>query len=227
MSAAVTWCNVYGDPQRWDQQGPAAATLVRWVSDHLLNPHAGLGRPGPVCPFMRHTTTRQLLWAGAATGTDLSPEGMGEVMDDAFAVYARLRQENPVDSRGLALVTLFPELTRYELIDAVHRARKTQAVSAGLMLGQFYPGCTVPGLWNSDFHPLEAPVPMLVLRPMMSTDFPFLVARTEWLYAYFTRFAPDLPGKLRWSIAERMRVDGPDAGRITSLRMHSADEHAR
>ncbi|WP_327145499.1 DUF6875 domain-containing protein [Nocardia sp. NBC_01327] len=225
--SGVTWCNVYGEPQRWEQQGPAAATLVRWVSDHLLKPHAGLGRPGPVCPFMRHTTTRQLLWAGAATGTDWSTEGMQGVMDDAFAVYARLRQENPADSRGLTLVTLFPDLSRHELIDAVHRARKTQAVAAGLMLGQFYPGCTVPGLWNSDFHPLDAPVPMLVLRPMMSTDFPFLVARTEWLYAYFTRFAPDLPGKLRWAIAERMRVVGPEAGEITALRMHSAGEHAR
>ncbi|MEV6769245.1 DUF6875 domain-containing protein [Nocardia sp. NPDC051030] len=198
------------------------------MTDHLTRPHPELGRPGPVCPFIRNSATRHLVWAGSAVGGDTLPMArMHEVIDDAFEVYRRLLHENPTEARRSTLVTIFPELTRYELIDAAHRAHKTQAVTQGLMLGQFYPGCTVPGLWNRAFHPLDAPLPMLVLRPMMSTDFPFLVSRSDWLYAYFTQVAPDLPQALRWAIAEKMLVDGPEAGEITSLRVHSADEHAR
>ncbi|WP_051178386.1 DUF6875 domain-containing protein [Nocardia concava] len=224
----MRWFNVYQDPELWEQQGDAAGVLTQWVGDHLMRPHPDLGRPGPVCPFVRHSLTRRLFWAGLAEGgDDLPVEQMNLIVDDAFELYRQLRQQNPAEARGLTLVTVFPGLTRYDLIDAVHRDRKTEVVSQGMMLGQFYPGCSVPGLWDRDFHPLDSPLPMLVLRAMMSTDFPFLVARSDWLYAYFSQLAPDLPRNLRWSIAERMRVSESEAGEITALRAHSADEHAR
>ena len=132
-------------------------------------------------------------------------ERMHSVIDDAIDVYGELV---PGGRAHPALVTIFPGLTDCARIDEVHRARKTEVVWCGWMLGQFYPGCTVPGLWNRQFRPLDAPLPMLVLRPMTSADFPFLVARSEWLYAYLTRLAPDLPCRLRWEIAERMRTLG-------------------
>ncbi|WP_067686368.1 DUF6875 domain-containing protein [Nocardia jejuensis] len=226
--SGVTWWNVYEDPVRWERRSTEAGLLLRWITEHLSSPHPELGRPGPVCPFIRHSAARQLVWAGSAAGGDeLSAARMDHIVDDALDIYRALRSENPSGAERFTLVTIFPELTRYDLIDAVHRNRKSQAVSEGSMLGQFYPGCAVPGLWNREFHPLDSPVPMLVLRPMMSTDFPFLVARREWLYAYFTHIAPDLPRALRRSIAERMLVAGPGSDEITSLRVHSIDEHAR
>jgi hypothetical protein len=72
------------------------------------------------------------------------------------------------------------------------------------MLGQFYPGCDQPGLWNKDFHPLDAPIPMLVVRTMMSTDFPFLLARPEWMTAYVKKFAPSLPAHVRDAVVSRL-----------------------
>ncbi|WP_024799771.1 DUF6875 domain-containing protein [Nocardia sp. BMG51109] len=224
----LRWWNVYEDRASWERRHPAARVFARWVDEHLVRPHAELGRDGPVCPFVSHSATRRLVWAGLAPENDRSAESdVRRTIDDALEVHCALRGENPSEARGLTLVTMFPELTRFDLIDAVHRARKTEVVGQGLMLGQFYPGCAVPGLWNHDFRPLDAPVPMLVLRTMMSTDFPFLAARSDWLYAYLTRMAPNLPGKLRWAIAERMRVDGPAAAEITALRAHAPGEHAR
>ncbi|AYF75401.1 hypothetical protein D7D52_17775 [Nocardia yunnanensis] len=224
----MRWFNVYEDAANWERQGPEAPILTRWVSDHLMRPHPALGRPGPVCPFVRQSMTRRLFWAGLAEGGDsLTADRMHRIVDDAFDLYRALRQENPGEARGLTLVTVFPGLTRHDLVDEVHAERKTEVVAEGMMLGQFYPGCPVPGLWDRDFRPLDAPLPLLVLRSMMSTDFPFLAARTDWLYSYLSRVAPDLPHPLRRSIAERMRVPESEAGDITALRAHSPDEHAR
>ncbi|NUS45680.1 MAG: hypothetical protein HOQ24_18565 [Mycobacteriaceae bacterium] len=224
----MQWCNVYAEPDRWRRQDPTAAVLTRWIADHLFLPHPQLGRPGPVCPFVRHSANRQLLWAGCApSGAALSESRLHRIVDDASELYRELRRERPTDSRLLTVISAFPGLTSYDVIDSVHRDRKSEVVADGLMLGQFYPGCPVPGLWNREFRPLQAPVPMLVLRPMMSTDFPFLAARTEWLDAYLTRFAPDLPRRLRHSIAESMLVTGDAVDDITGLRAHAADEHAK
>ncbi|MCX4092260.1 DUF6875 domain-containing protein [Nocardia sp. alder85J] len=226
--SGTCWWNVYDDLERWDRLDPAAGRLTRWVDDHLVRPHPELGRDGAVCPFVRYSSTRRLFWAGMVPGGDtLTVPEIDAVVDEAIGIYRGLRGEHPSDVRSLTLITMFPGLTRTDRIDEVHRARKPEVVAKGWMLGQFYPGCAVPGLWNHEFHPLDAPVPMLVLRKMMSTDFPFLVGRTDWLYSYFTALAPDLPKKLRWAVAKRLRIEGPAVEDITSLRVHLPEEHAR
>ncbi|WP_280397877.1 DUF6875 domain-containing protein [Nocardia carnea] len=221
------WHDVYDDAARWTAEHPDAAVLVRWIADYLGRPHPELGRAGPVCPFVRQTADHHALWAAVVRGgDDLTAEQISATVLDAHELYNRLRAGDS-DNRRLTTVTVFPGLTRHDRIDAVHRRHKTAVVHDGLMLGQFYPGCRVPGLWNAEFRPLDAPLPMLVIRPMMTTDYPFLVARTDWLYAYFGKVAPQLPRALRWSIAERMRVPEAEAGAITALRVHDGDEHAR
>ncbi|MQY20057.1 DUF6875 domain-containing protein [Nocardia macrotermitis] len=224
----VRWRRLYRDRDSWARLDPAAADFTRWVDGHLTHPHPDLGRDGPVCPFVHTGVAHGLLWAGLADGGDgLDTADLRRIVADALAQYRELCAEDPDRVRQLALVTLFPGLTRYERIDAAHLACKSEVVRHGFMLGQFYPGCGVPGLWNREFHPLDAPVPMLVLRPMMSTDYPFLAGRAEWLYAYLTHLAPDLPRRLRWAIAERMLVEGAAVADITALRAHARDEHAR
>ncbi|MBO0854866.1 MAG: hypothetical protein J2P18_14025 [Nocardia sp.] len=231
--SGVWWSGIYRDRSCWDRLDPAAATFTRWVDEHLLHPHPDLGRDGPVCPFVRAGITHDLLWGAVVECADLEgtdafvTQQLHRITEDALEIYREVRSEYPDRARRSALITLLPDLTDYQRIDAAHRAYKSEAVREGLMLGQFYPGCRVPGLWNRDFRPLDSPVPMLVLRPMMSTDYPFLAGRADWLYAYFTHVAPDIPRRLRWAIAERMVVEGASVADITALRAHSPDEHAR
>jgi hypothetical protein len=224
----MRWRRVHRDRAGWDRLDPAAAAFTRWVDRHLMRPHPDLGRDGPVCPFVRTGVVHGLMWAGLAEGGDrLGMPELRRILGDALDEYRDLCTGHRDGARQTALVTLFPGLTCYDQIDAAHLACKSEAVRDGFMLGQFYPGCDVPGLWNRDFRPLDAPVPMLVLRPMMSTDFPFLAGRADWLYAYFSHLAPDLPRRLRWAIADRMLVEGAEVADITGLRAHSRDEHAR
>ncbi|GAA5041376.1 DUF6875 domain-containing protein [Nocardia callitridis] len=225
VRTGIEWRDIYDDPADWASRHHCAEALDTYFRAQLTAPDPNLGRDGPVCPFVRRAITEHTLWASVVPG-EPTADAMAEAVDDAVEVYREVDAgaERP---RIMAVVTVFPDLTGYESIDAAHLARKSGVVERGLMLGQFYPGCAVSGLWNRDFHPLDAPLPMLVIRKMMSTDFPFLAARSEWLYAYFSTVAPDLPRRLRRSMSELLRVDATAADAVTDLRQHSSGEHAR
>ena len=56
------------------------------------------------------------------------------------------------------------------------------------MLGDFHPFSQSPGIHNPDFRPLKSPIPMLVIRHMVISDWLFLLEKNEWLQAWFARF---------------------------------------
>ncbi|TQF68311.1 hypothetical protein FK531_14530 [Rhodococcus spelaei] len=224
--SGTDWISLFDDEGRPVRRDRDAAALTRWVIDYLIEPHEELGRGGPVCPFVKQSVVHGTFWAGFVPGVALTVDQMSPVIADALHTYLELPDGNH-DSSPHTLVTVFPSLGDGHTVEVVHAAFKSRFVEKGLMLGQFYPGCRQSGLWNKDFHALDAPLPMLVVRKMMSTDYPFLVGRREWLFSYFSHFAPVLPVRLRWAMAERMQLDADSAKAIADLRMHGIDEQAR
>ena len=99
-------------------------------------------------------------------------------MNDLFPV---LPPERGPGAKLKAVLAVFPDVTEYDDLEAVQRNQKTKFVEQGLMLGQFYPGCTVAGLHNPEFPALDSPLPLLAMRQMAPTDFAFLNARHEWI----------------------------------------------
>ncbi|MGW4330981.1 DUF6875 domain-containing protein [Nocardia sp. NPDC004573] len=197
-----------------------------WVRGYLVLPHEDLGRDGPVCPYVKPAVSHHCLWSAFVTGdVELTVERMISVVDDALDLFAGLARPAVAAAPQAALLVVFPDLTEYARVDAVHSVRKDRAVAESLMLGQFYPGCLQPGLWNRNFRPLDAPLPMLVVRNMMPSDYPFLVGKSEWLFAYLSRFGHALPARLRRSIAEYLfRSVNGTASAITDHRVHSAED---
>ncbi|MFE6925792.1 DUF6875 domain-containing protein [Nocardia sp. NPDC057663] len=175
-----------------------------WAKDYLTQPLDEIGRDGPVCPYVRPSMRRDLIWVGRVAGVQPWPAYVRLVLSDALELFPKL----PPDDGGAAvlrcMVTALPDLHDYSLIDDLHDELKSEFVERGLMLGQFYPGCSQPGLWNKDYHPLDAPIPMLVVRTMMATDFPFLLSRPEWMSAYVKKFAPALPAHVRNIVVDRL-----------------------
>ncbi|RJO72402.1 hypothetical protein D5S18_24395 [Nocardia panacis] len=179
-----------------------------WARTYLTGTSPELGREGPVCPYVGPAIRRDLMWVGRIPGSRPWPEFIRLVLADALELYPKLPPTEGGATVLRTLVTVFPGLRDYSLIDELHAELKSEFVAQGFMLGQFYPGCAQPGLWNKDFHPLDAPVPMLVVRPMMATDFPFLLERTEWMSAYVKKFAPALPAHVRHAVVSRLMA-GP------------------
>jgi hypothetical protein len=181
-----------------------------WVRTFLMRPHAELGRSGPVCPYTAPSLAKNLFWVGVVEGADISVEQMSAIADDVIDAYAQIPPQAGQEAIFKAIVVVFPDVTDYSVIDKVQRAGKDRVIQQGMMLGQFYPGCVESGLWNPDFRPLDAPYPMLAIRQMVGTDFPFLTSQREWLTAYMKRFAPAVPSTVRTTIIERMLPVGSD-----------------
>jgi len=183
---------------------PSAPTVRRWAVEYLCHPHRDLGRRGPVCPFAGPSITRRLFWAAFVPGTDVGEDRMRAIADDLAELFPALPPDTGADAALKAVVVVFPDLTDYELIERVQNERKSDFVVQGLMLGQFYPGCTVSGLRNSEFQALDAPLPMLAVRHMVGSDFPFLTTDREWVLAYLKKFAGSVPSSVRSEIAEKL-----------------------
>ncbi|MFZ2526752.1 MAG: DUF6875 domain-containing protein [Rhodococcus sp. (in: high G+C Gram-positive bacteria)] len=180
---------------------PCAGELRRWAVDFLCRPHEDLGRTGPVCPFAGPSITRRLFWAAFVPGTDIGDDRMRAVADDLAELFPELPPDSGADAALKAVVVVFPDLTAFDAIERVQNERKSDFVLQGLMLGQFYPGCTVSGLRNNEFRALDAPLPMLAVRHMVGSDFPFLADHRDWVLAYLKKFAGSIPSSVRTEIA--------------------------
>ncbi|MGQ4600557.1 DUF6875 domain-containing protein [Nocardia sp. R6R-6] len=189
---------------------PRAAELRRWALEYLCQPHPDLGRPGPVCPYTSRAIAQRCLWASFIPGRDIHRERITAIVDDLYDLFPALPPRDEPDSKLKAVLAVFPDLTEYADIETVQHDQKTRFVERGLMVGQFYPGCTVPGLRNPGFPALDAPLPMLAIRHMAPTDFPFLSTRHEWVDFYLKLFAPAIPRFIATTMSDRL-VRAPDA----------------
>lgn len=183
---------------------PLVYSVYDWVINFLSQPHPALGRKGDVCPYTAGSVRSCKFWIAEVDHTSLTVATAQVLIEDALEVFESIAAHESTDRKLVTTVIVMPHVTTFDAIDTVQKSMKSLFVSKGLMLGQFYPGCNEPGLWNSDFRPLDAPYPMLAIRHMVPSDFPFLVNDVEWTKAYLKRFAPELPSKARNLAAEAL-----------------------
>jgi hypothetical protein len=172
---------------------------ARWIREFLSRANPDLGRSGPVCPFVKPALDNGLVWLTARHGLPTPEQLNTTVMMYRDFFLAR----EPLTGKDAGLETIlmvFPDIAvslAPWLIDATQARLKPEFVSHGLMIGQFHPRCDEPGLWNDDFRPLRAPYPMLVIRHMVVTDFPFLKHDAQFVQSYMQSFGGDIPTRLQ------------------------------
>jgi hypothetical protein len=193
------------DPLAWYQ-----AEIREWATQYLSAPHPDLGRDGPVCPFTAPSINKGMFWVGCVDRPDITADEIESTVSGMVARFHRLPPTEGPDVLLKATLILFPTVTSYEIIDQAQRRLKDKFVAKGLMIGQFYPGCAEPGLWDPQFRPLQSPIALLAIRHMVSNDFPFLAAKTEWIESYLKRFAPSIPSAIRNTLATRLGAQKPN-----------------
>ncbi|WP_144627352.1 DUF6875 domain-containing protein [Arthrobacter woluwensis] len=182
--------------------------VYSWVKSYLSAPHAELGRPGDVCPYTGASLESEKFWVTTMSEPAVTMDAARDLLEDAIEIYTELVSTDTAKAKLATVVMLLPAMGDFGVVEAVQKTMKSAFVEKGLMIGQFYPGCPEPGLWNSEFHPLDAPIPMLAVRGMVPSDFPFLIRDLTWLKSYLKKFAPEVPAKLRSQLATA--VSGAD-----------------
>jgi hypothetical protein len=182
----------------------ALRETLDWTRSYLCAPHGDLGRPGPVCPFTRPALERHGVWLT----TDPSPTIDLQTTPARLLAYrdwfVELAPPSTTASQYATIIMVFPGLlpdTSPTALDELQRELKPAFVRDGLMIGQFYPTCDEAGLWNPEFRPLRSPVPLLAIRWMVPSDFPFLTGHADHVGPYLARYASELPTKVRKTIA--------------------------
>jgi hypothetical protein len=203
--AGVNLTKLSDDCLPGDALAPYQGRIRQWATEYLVAPHADLGRTGPVCPFSAASISKETFWVGCVDRADLTAEDIEEIVAEMIPVFHGLPPVDGPDAVVKSILILFPEITDYSIIDEAQRYLKEKSIPVGLMIGQFYPGCEEPGVRNSEFRPLQSPIPLLAIRYMVSSDFPFLTPKTRWVEAYLKKFAPSVPPAVRTTIAAQFQ----------------------
>jgi hypothetical protein len=153
-------------------------SCCEWIEYYLARPHPQLGRTGSVCPFAAPALARDSLRIAVVR---LTPNGdqRTQILEAVEHYREAFLSERASGEAHLlrSILILFPDVSLQdapELIDRTKEELKSSFVEQGLMLGEFHARNGSPGLHNSSFKPLRSPVPMLVIRRMVPTDFSFL-----------------------------------------------------
>jgi hypothetical protein len=171
--------------------------VLGWLENFLCKPHPELGRGGPVCPFVRPSLDKDLLWLTSWPGRPAGAEEVAEVVIKYCDWFLQLEPREGEDSIDKAILVLFPALlddAKFPLLDEAQALARPRFLERGTMLGQFHPRSNKQGLRSTEFRP-SCPVPLLAIRFMTRYDLPFLVDND--LNFYLKNFGNNVPGRLK------------------------------
>ena len=188
----------------------ACLTVAAWARTFLIRDHPELGREGPVCPFTQPSLNKNLFWIGPHSRAPLDEAAAADAVRGYLDWFLTLEPVSGPDTVYKTILIVFPLLASTEAADVLtplQRHLKADFVKRGLMVGQFYEGCQEPGLWNRNFRPLQSPIPLLAIRNMVPSDFPFLHGsrgNSEMLLSYFSHFGHNIPPQVRHLITKAL-----------------------
>ena len=187
----------------------ALRAVADWIKTFVVRPHAELGRPGSVCPFVPRSLERQTLW--------LAPERIGDggvphVIELMNGYRRRLleRGAGPTDGDDddtndnvivVVLVDLPAERAEGVFGDVLQHIAVPSYVEDGIVFGPFYVGNQATAIYNKGFHPFQSPVPFLFVRHGVVSDWKFFLDKEDWLTHWARRYGESavhaLAGELR------------------------------
>lgn len=175
--------------------------IAAWAEEYLCQPHPELGRSGPVCPYVQASMRRCAFLMAVCHGKDFASAELERTLLDYRDWFLQIEPREGIAAQFKTILILFPDLDRADvpnLIDRTQERLKPEYVAQGVMIGEFHDGPPdKAGLWNPDFRPLASPVPMLVIRHMVPTDFPFLKGDRGLFLSYLAQFREEIPPHLR------------------------------
>ena len=169
----------------------ALRAVADWIKDFVAKPHKDLGRAGPVCPFVPVALEREMLWFAPERIAERSIPDVVEIISAYKTLFLDARP-NDDDANYRSMVIVFTDLVpdrAKNLFDGVLQHLGVPSyVEDGLVLGGFYEGNEGSAIYNSSLRPFTAPVPFLLMRHAVISDWKFFLDQENWLSLWARRY---------------------------------------
>lgn len=182
----------YRDSRRPVASSEALAVLSDWLSDYAMSDHVELGRTGTVCPFVKQASKLDTLRLGISLA---GPKDEASVFTDIRSSFEDLKLiPAPRGKTQLRTIAIgFPDCASDDgvaMLERVYKRHKYYTLFRSRMIAFFHAGAETHGLWNPEFRPMRAPMPVIGIRYMIEQDAVFASKHKLLTAPYLLRFGP-------------------------------------
>lgn len=161
----------------------ALRTVADWIKTFVASPNKNLGRAGPVCPFVPGALERKTLWLAPEHLSDRSVPDVAELMNDYKRLLLQAQPIDGDDANYKALVVVLTDLSaaraRHYLDNVqIQNLKRLSYVEDGVVFGDFHARNEGAAIRNPSFRPFKAPVPFLLMRHAVISD---------WMFSWTTK----------------------------------------
>jgi hypothetical protein len=170
----------------------ALRAVADWIKAFVARPHEDLGRPGPVCPFVRGALERNTLWLASERVAERSMSDVVELVQGYQKLFKQVPPIDGCDATYKSFVVVFTDLSA-ELAsgffgDLLEQLAIPSYVNEGLVMGGFHEGNEGTAIYSSSFRPFTSPVPFLLVRQAVVSDWKFFLDNEDWLNRWARRY---------------------------------------
>jgi hypothetical protein len=170
----------------------ALRAVADWVKTFVAQPHQDLGRDGPVCPFVPRALDRRVLWLALEKSADRSVPDVVELISSYQRLFLDAQPAEGDDAIYKSFVVLFTDLSadraRALFGDVLQQLAVPSYVDQGFVMGGFYEGNEGTAIYNPAFRPFTSPVPLLLVRQAVISDWKFFLDNEAWLKLWARRY---------------------------------------
>ena len=170
----------------------ALRAVSDWIESFVAMPHKDLGRSGPVCPFVPGALERKTLWLASEQIADRTALEVVSLVEGYKKQFLNAKPIDGDDVNYKAMVVVFTDLLADRAKGVFDEILKRIAVRSyaedGLVLGPFYQGNEATAIYNRGFRPFTPPVPFLLMRHAVLSDWKFFLDDKDWLDLWAQRY---------------------------------------
>lgn len=166
------------------------ATLLGWTENYLMQGHADLGRTGAVCPFTKQAAKLDTVRLAISHASPDAEEEAFSLIRRCFSELEQIPCRTGMEHFRTIIIG-FPDCDTpdgLEMLQRVQKRHKYYSLRRFRMIGYMFASNDAPGLWNPDFRPLRAPLPVLAIRHLVEQDAPFAARHPLLMAPYLAKF---------------------------------------
>lgn len=175
-----------------DSDLDALRAVADWTKTFVAKPHRDLGRTGAVCPFVPVAWEHKTLWLAAERSAGRSTPDVIKLIEGYKQLLLATQPVDGDDANYKSIVIVFTDLPAMQAKDFLGGALRQIGVSSyvndGLVMGPFYEGNDGTAIYNPNFRPFTSPVPLLLIRRAVISDWKFFLNNEDWLRLWARRY---------------------------------------